>query len=139
MSSVKKFKDLIAWKRAMMMRGSIYKISNSIKFASDFRLWGQIGRAARSILSTIVEGFERNGTRECINFLLVSKDPAGEIRSPLYTTFDLKCFSEIEFKNVFIESTSAKKIEGASPLFKKFQNERLRIYGRPIYLPIHLK
>ena len=39
-------------------------------------------------MSNIAEGFERNGTREFIQFLATAKGSAGEVRAQLYVALD---------------------------------------------------
>lgn len=55
---VNKFEDLEVWKLARELVQDIYKYTAVGEFSKDYGLKDQIRRAAISIMSNIVEGFE---------------------------------------------------------------------------------
>lgn len=67
------------------------------------RLSAHLSNQARSVsvTSNIVEGFERNGNREFIQFLSIFKGSAGEIRDHLYTALDENYVTPIEFDHTY--------------------------------------
>ena len=105
MAKIERFEEMEAWKCARRITQLIYQISSGGAFAKDFALVDQIRRAAISIMSNIAEGFERNGDREFVQFLTISKGSCGEVRAQLYVALDQKYvdaskFAEIEGKLV---------------------------------------
>jgi four helix bundle protein len=89
MATIQKFEDLECWKKARVLTNEIYRLSSQGKFARDFGLRDQMRRAAVSIMSNIAEGFERDGTKEFLQFLATAKGSAGEVRSQLYIALDV--------------------------------------------------
>lgn len=73
----KTFEDLEVWKKALEFSLKLYHISAEGPFKNDFGLKDQLRRASVSIVSNIAEGFERNGNREFIQFLSISKGSSG--------------------------------------------------------------
>ncbi len=108
MATVKRFEDLEVWKASRTLTLKIYELTE--KLNKDFSLQNQMRRAAISISSNIAEGFERDGQKEFIQFLAISKGSAGELRSHLYLLFDLKHISESEFSALFQELNSVSKM-----------------------------
>src|SRR5207249_12040123 len=53
-------------------------------YARDFGLREQTRRAAVSVMSNIAEAYERDGNKELIQFLALTKGSCGEVRSQLY-------------------------------------------------------
>ncbi|NKB81360.1 MAG: four helix bundle protein [Nitrospirales bacterium] len=94
---MQRFEDLEAWQHARILVREIYRISNEPKFSKDVGLRDQIQRASVSTMANIAEGFERDGTREFIQFLSVAKSSAGEVRSHLYVASDQSYISEKDF------------------------------------------
>jgi four helix bundle protein len=90
MATFKNFEEIEAWKGARLLSSKIYKLTLEGTFAKDFKLRDQINGSSGSVMDNIAEGFERNGTREFIQFLSIAKGSAGETRSQLYRALDRK-------------------------------------------------
>jgi four helix bundle protein len=101
MAKISSFEDIQAWQKARELNKEIYKATNKTGFSKDFGLRDQIRRASVSVLSNIAEGFERNGTKEFINFLSIAKGSAGEVRAQLYVAKDLEYIDGEEFEKLF--------------------------------------
>jgi four helix bundle protein len=100
MSTFKSFEEINAWQRGRDLTNLVYKVTAEGKFARDFALCDQMRRASISIMSNIAEGFERDGTKEFIQFLSVARGSAGEIRSQLYVALDQHYLSEAMFEQL---------------------------------------
>lgn len=110
MSKIQKFEDLEAWKLAREITKEVYRITKSDSFSRDFSLTNQICRASVSVMSNIAEGFERDGDKEFINFLSMSKGSIGEVRAQLYVAFDQNYISEIDFKFIYEKAVENSRI-----------------------------
>jgi four helix bundle protein len=97
MGKIKKFEELLSWKKARSLTKEVYDSTSAGDFARDFGLKDQLRRAAVSILSNIAEGFERGGDREFIQFLSIAKGSCGEVRAQLYVALDLEYISVSQF------------------------------------------
>ena len=120
MSTIEKFQDIDAWKKARKLTKNIYSCSGTGKFARDFGLSNQIRRASISIMSNIAEGFERSGTAEFVQFLSIAKGSAGEVEAQLYAALD-QGYIDKEYFNSLIKLTSDTKqlIAGFMKYLKK--------------------
>jgi len=84
MATYKRFEDLPAWKDAMSLAVSIFKLTEREpfdKFKGD--LVNQLRRAALSISNSIADGFERGPSSELAASLRAARGSAGEVRSML--------------------------------------------------------
>lgn len=81
---IEKFEDLEIWKLSIDLVKKIYELTREKEFAKDFSFKDQIRRAAISISSNIVEGFEKNNNNEFIHYLKIAKGSAGEVMNQLY-------------------------------------------------------
>ena len=88
MSSFKSFEEIESWQKARELTREVYTVSNQGAFGKDFGLRDQIRRASVSTMSNIAEGFERDGSREFLQFLAVAKGSNGEVRAQLYVALD---------------------------------------------------
>lgn len=80
MSTFKHFQEMEVWKNSMVLISKIYyKATWQSGFNKDFELSRQIRKSSISIASNIAEGFERDGNKEFINFLYISKGSCGEL------------------------------------------------------------
>jgi len=94
------FEDLLVWQRARALAQSVYTMTRKSPFAKDFGFKDQIQRAAVSVSSNIAEGFERNSSKEFVNFLFIAKGSCGEVRSQIRLACDLGYVAEAEAKEV---------------------------------------
>lgn len=85
-SAVIKYEDLEVWKESMRLTVAIYK---SFKDCKDYGFRDQIRRSAVSIPSNIAEGFERQSSKEFIQFLFIAKGSTAELRTQLYIAIEI--------------------------------------------------
>jgi len=55
-------------------------------------------------MDNIAEGFERDGTKEFVNFLYFSKGSIGETRSQIYRAFDFGYLDKDQFNDLINDS-----------------------------------
>jgi four helix bundle protein len=84
MASIRRFEDLEIWQKARELNQKIYPILLSLQETRSFELKSQLDGAAGSAMDNISEGFERDGNREFLQFLYISKGSVGEVRFQLY-------------------------------------------------------
>ena len=97
MTTWKTFEDIEVWQLAREFCKDVYKISQYENLSKDYRLKDQINGSSGSIMDNIAEGFERDGTKEFIQFLSIAKASSGESRSQLYRIYDRNYISDAEF------------------------------------------
>lgn len=78
------FEDLKSWQKARVLSQEINTLIKEKRFTDYPELKSQMRRSSGSVMDNIAEGFERNGNKELINFLTISKGSIGELRSQLY-------------------------------------------------------
>ena len=105
MPRIERFEDIDAWKAGRMLVKDIYAVASHKPFAADFGFKDQLTRAAVSITSNIAEGFDRGTDREFLQFLKVAKGSTAEVKSLLYTAFDLGYIAADEFGRLLHDTT----------------------------------
>lgn len=110
MATIERFEDLEVWKEARELCKIVYRLTNKSPFSKDFDLVRQIRRSSGSTMDNIAEGYERDGKKEFIQYLSISKGSVGEVRSQSYRAFDQKYISEEEFKELYNKASSISKM-----------------------------
>lgn len=110
MASFRTFEEIEAWKKSRELVRAIYQATSLGAFSKDYGLRDQIRRASVSIMSNIAEGFEREGTREFVQFLSIAKASAGEVRSQLYVALDQGYIGQMEFEELSSKASEVSKM-----------------------------
>ena len=100
MATFRSVEEIDAWRKARELVKKVYAITKKDVFSKDYGLNDQIRRASISTMSNIAEGYERDGTREFIQFLSVAKGSAGEVKSHLYAALDQGYITQTEFEKL---------------------------------------
>lgn len=112
MAAIKRFEDLEICQLSRALCNEIYEVIENSNLKNNFRLANQIDGSSGSIMDNIAEGFERNGNKEFVQFLSISKASCGETRSQLYRVLDRNFINDATFENLKNQSeTLSKKIE----------------------------
>ena len=75
------FEDLVIWQEARELCKVGRQFTLREPFNHDFRFRDQMNAASGSIMDNIAEGFDRDGTKEFLQFLSICKGLCGETRS----------------------------------------------------------
>ncbi|MFQ5447707.1 MAG: four helix bundle protein, partial [Saprospiraceae bacterium] len=98
-----------AWKLARELSKLGYKVTGKGEFAKDFGFKNQMRNAAGSSMDNIAEDYERDGTKEFINLLTISKGSAGEVCSQAYPDLDVGHITKAEFNEIYTLATRVGK------------------------------
>jgi len=111
MAKIERFEDLEIWTLARNVNKEIFNLITTSNLATDFALRDQMNCSSGSIMDNIAEGFERNGNREFIQFLSISKASCGELRSQLYRCLDREYIEKGQYEDILCQLiTISKKI-----------------------------
>lgn len=98
--TIRSYQELEVWKIAIEIAVEVYRLTNTGNFHRDYGLTDQLRRAAVSISSNIVEGFERNNNNEFYRFLLVAKGSLGELKSQLLISNKIGYLIEKDYQQI---------------------------------------
>lgn len=82
-ATIKTYRDLIAWQRAMDLAREVYRVTEQLPPAEKYGLSAQLRRAAVSIPSNIAEGHARGSTVDYARFLRMARGSFAELRTQL--------------------------------------------------------
>ncbi len=98
--TVQRFEDLEVWKNARELCKKIREIVANSTLCKDYSIKDQILSSSGSVMDNIAVGFERDGKKEFIQFLYISKGSLGETRSQVYRSFDAGHITETKYNEL---------------------------------------
>lgn len=107
--TIERFEDLEIWQLARELCKFVYEITEKEPFCKDFTLRNQMRSSSGSVMDCIAEGFERDGTKEFINFLSIAKGSCGECRSQSYRAFDYNYIDQAILDDLLERTTTLSK------------------------------
>jgi four helix bundle protein len=106
-----KFRNLVAWQRAMALVTTIYDVTRTFPREEIFGLTAQVRRAANSIPSNIAEGDGRRGDADQRRFFITARGSLLEVETQIEIALRLQYVPQETATEVFA------RIEGvAKPL-----------------------
>lgn len=104
------FKELVVWQKSHAFTLSIYEMTKKLPKDEQFGLTSQMRRAAVSIPSNIVEGYERGSTKEFQRFLLIARGSNAEVQEQLLLAYDLGYINKDDFDSLSQQSIEVNKL-----------------------------
>lgn len=104
------FKDLRAWQEAHALVLDVYRMTRTFPKEELFGLTSQIRRAAVSVTSNIAEGFNRNSSREKVQFYSTAIGSLAEVQSQLEVARDIDYLDAAAFTTVSARALTAHKL-----------------------------
>jgi four helix bundle protein len=108
--TVRSYRDLIAWQKAVELVTEIYRISKKFPNEELFGLMSQLRRAAVSIPSNIAEGQGRLGRKEFQHFLGNARGSLKEVETQIIIARNLDYLSETEMNDILERSAEVGRI-----------------------------
>ena len=121
---IERFEDLEIWQEARELCKLVKEITSKGTFNNDFRFRDQIRASSGSTMDNIAEGFEREGNKQFLQFLYISKGSCGEARSQAYRAFDYNHINQDELNELLDRTIKLSK--RISNFIKYLKNSNLK-------------
>lgn len=96
MNSVKSYKELIVWQKAILLLKEVYAFTDLFPKEEKFGLVSQMRRSSVSIPSNIAEGWGRMSKKNYIQFLRTARGSLFELETQIIISVDLNFNSNHE-------------------------------------------
>lgn len=96
--SIQSFEDLRICKETHALAKEIHQLVRKYPPEEKYEIVPQLRRASVSVPANIAEGYEREHTKEFINFLNIAKGSLGETRYYIILSYELGYLTEDEFR-----------------------------------------
>ncbi len=110
MNTIKSFRDLIVWQKAMLLVKMTYPIIAKLPPKEQYCLYRQIQRCVVSIPSNIAEGYGRQSKQDYIRFLHIAKGSLFEFQTQLELSKELGYIDEASCTRLTALSNEVDKI-----------------------------
>lgn len=99
MSTISSCKDLLIWKKGIVIVVKVYELSKSFTSEELYALTSQIKRASVSIPSSIAEGYVRNTDKSFSYFIDISRGSLCELETQLIIAKELGFIANLDLYN----------------------------------------
>lgn len=103
MSSISSYKDLLIWKKGIVIVVKVYQLTKAFPSEELYALTSQIKRASVSIPSNIAEGYGRNTDKSFSHFIDISRGSLCELETQLIIAKELGFVIDFELYNEILE------------------------------------
>ena len=103
MSSISSYKDLLIWKKGIVIVVKVYQLTKAFPSEELYALSSQIKRASVSIPSNIAEGYGRNTDKSFSHFIDISRGSLCELETQLIIAKELGFVVDFELYNEILE------------------------------------
>ncbi len=77
------YRELLVWQKSITLAHETYKFCSELPLSEKYGLISQLERCAVSIPSNIAEGYDRNNTKEFVQFLGIALGSSAELETQL--------------------------------------------------------
>jgi four helix bundle protein len=81
MAAITSYRDLQVWQRAMELATAVYQLAKFMPNREEYRLTGQMLRAAASVPANIAEGHMRGTRKDYANFVNIARGSLAELET----------------------------------------------------------
>lgn len=92
--TVRSYRDLVVWQKSMVLAADVYRLTRQFPKQEEFRISGQMIRAATSIPANIAEGHGRGTRKDYAHFVSIAKGSVAELETFLLLSGDLSLAAE---------------------------------------------
>lgn len=117
---VRSYRELLVWQKGHQLALEIYRVTVGFPKVEQFGLTDQLRRAAISVPSNVVEGFERGSNKEFKHFLSIARGSTGEVRAQIELARDIGYMQNDDFEKLFDLTTEVHKM--INSLIKKLES-----------------
>jgi four helix bundle protein len=87
---VRSYRDLIVWQKGMELAADIYRLTRLLPKQEEYRISGQMIRAATSVPANIAEGHGRGTRKDYAHFISIAKGSLAELETFILLARTLK-------------------------------------------------
>lgn len=110
MTTIKTYRDLRVWQKAMLLVNKVYKISINFPDTERYALTSQIRMSAISIPSTIAEGYGRRSTGDYILFLNTAMGSLFEFQTQIEIALNQSYLNKAMFDLIYEDSREIERM-----------------------------
>jgi four helix bundle protein len=96
-STIKTFRDLLVWQKAMVLVTEIYRASKSFPKEEAYGLTSQLRRCAVSIPSNLAEGYARRSRADYTRFVQIATGSLYELDTQLEIALNLEYLTKARY------------------------------------------